>query len=75
MIEPSLLEETKRNYHNVQLPKRARECELIIDARGHTNYIPEGPFLALLRKHAVAVSDFKAVCLKCNLPFAYAEVS
>ena len=46
------------NYHNRQFREKARELGLIVDRRGHTQYVPcETPFLGLLSKYGVAVPD------------------
>jgi hypothetical protein len=49
---------TAWNYHNKQYRTKAMALGLIVDRKGRTTYARENsPFLALLRKHGIDVSD------------------
>jgi hypothetical protein len=41
------------NYHNRQYQRKAATLGLLVDSRGHQTYDPDGPFIALLRRHGV----------------------
>src|SRR5262249_459491 len=44
----------RNNYHNAEFRDKARELGLIVDARGYTEFDPDGPFCRLIRKYGVA---------------------
>lgn len=45
----------KNNYYKKQYREHALRHGLIVDARGHTSYLPASQFMTLLRKYGVAV--------------------
>lgn len=45
----------KGNYHNRQYQRKAAESGLIVDFRGHTQYDPDGRFIAFLREHGIEI--------------------
>jgi hypothetical protein len=45
----------KNNYHNRQYQRKAAESGLVVDAGGHTQYDPNGRFIAFLKEHGVDV--------------------
>jgi hypothetical protein len=47
----------RHNYHNVQFRRKAFDCGLVVDDRGHTTYDPEGRFFDLLREHGVDLPE------------------
>jgi len=52
---------SSRNYHNREFRDKAANLGLIIDQRGRTQYAPgETPFLNLLSKYGIEVSDMPA---------------
>jgi hypothetical protein len=89
------------NYHNAEYRAKAHACGLLVSSRGVSEgYLPDGPFLTLLRDRGVsvpdlpfaspsrkpgrstlkkwscgctnvrvAVSEFAAVCLRCDNRF------
>lgn len=43
------------NYHNRQFQDKALDYGLVVDRRGHTDYLPDSVFLRLLVTHGVSV--------------------
>src|SRR4051794_2817663 len=43
------------NYHNRQFQDKALDYGLVVDRRGHTDYLPDSVFLRLLETHGVSV--------------------
>jgi hypothetical protein len=41
------------NYHNRQYRRKAAASGLVVDSRGHTQYDPDGRFMAFLRAHGI----------------------
>lgn len=50
----------KGNYHNRQYQRKAAESGLFVDSRGHTQYDPNGRFMAFLREHGIEIPALPA---------------
>lgn len=48
------------NYHNRQFQRKAEDSGLVVDSRGHTDYDPNGRFMAFLREHGVEIPTLPA---------------
>lgn len=60
---------SRKDYHNRELQFKAREVGLVIDRRGHTEAIPNGPFVSLLVQHGVDPSPlFEAPKRRIHVP-------
>jgi hypothetical protein len=49
------------NYHNAEFRARAREYGLVVNERGHTQYLPTSRFLDLLHRYGVEVPSVPPV--------------
>ena len=45
------------NYHNREFQKKALHYGLVVDRRGHTDYLPDSAFFRLLEKHGVSLPE------------------
>ena len=50
----------RRNYHNHEFRNKALTYGLVVDERGCTRYLPDSPFVRLLRAYGVEVSPLRA---------------
>jgi hypothetical protein len=51
----------KGNYHNREYQQKAADSGLVVDSRGHTQYDPDGRFVAFLREHGIDIPALPVV--------------